>query len=211
MTIRLNIQADVIDISTDTPQPEDVFLVDTNVWLWQTYPNATLNADPRVLRKSSLYSGYLNQALQAGAQLKYSGLTLAELAHVIEKKEYEIFKNQNRLSRLSPKAFRHNYDSERQAVAMTVQSAWAQVISLASSADVTIDATVTSAALQRFQTQALDGYDLFLMEAISRAGLNPLQVLTDDMDYACVPNIQLFTGNGLVIQEAGRQNKLIQR
>ena len=37
MKIELNVQAEVIDITTDNPQPNESFLVDTNVWLWQTY------------------------------------------------------------------------------------------------------------------------------------------------------------------------------
>lgn len=133
------------------------------------------------------------------------------MAHNIEKKEYEIFQRQNNLTNLTLKEYRHNYPVERQSVATVIQSAWTQVTALASSADITIDEDTTNAALQRFQTQALDGYDLFLVEAISRAGVSPVQILTNDMDYACVPDIQLFTSNGRVIEQAGRQGKLRQR
>lgn len=211
MTINLSIQADVIDITTDTPRSEDVFLVDTNVWLWQTYGNATVNAKQNIIRRSRRYSSYLGLALPVGAQLKYCGLTLAELAHVIEKTEYEIFKRQNQLKTLTVKQYRHNYPQEHQCMAAFVQLAWSQVTSLAASVDITVDSTLANAALQRFQNQSLDGYDLFLMEAISRAGVNKVQVLTDDMDYACVPGIELFTNNGLVLKEAAHQGKLIVR
>jgi len=30
------IQADIIDITTDTPQQSDIFFVDTDIWFWQT-------------------------------------------------------------------------------------------------------------------------------------------------------------------------------
>jgi hypothetical protein len=40
MTIDLNVEAEVIDIVFDRPQQSDIFLVDTNVWVWQIYPNA---------------------------------------------------------------------------------------------------------------------------------------------------------------------------
>jgi len=209
--INLNIRADVIDITSDTPRSTDTFLVDTNVWIWQTYPNATLNTYRSVARKSQIFSKYLNQVLQAGGQLKYSGLTFAEIAHVIETKEYKIFQRQNRLKDLTLKQYRHNCASERNKVTSTVQSAWSQVTSLASSADITVDEAAASTALNRFRTQALDGYDLFLVEAISRTGLTHIQILTDDMDYACVPDIQLFTSNGLVIQQAKAQRKLCKR
>ncbi|WP_309740879.1 MULTISPECIES: hypothetical protein [unclassified Chamaesiphon] len=40
MTIQFDVQAEVVDILSDRPQQSDIFLVDTNVWVWQTYPNA---------------------------------------------------------------------------------------------------------------------------------------------------------------------------
>lgn len=88
MTVNLNIQADVIDIRVDTPQQDDIFLVDTNVWFWQTYTNAGFGTNAS---RFSNYLNYLNRALSRGATLTYSGLTLAELAHIIEKTEYEIY------------------------------------------------------------------------------------------------------------------------
>jgi hypothetical protein len=37
MAINYTVQAEVVDISADTPKTEDAFLVDTNVWYWLTY------------------------------------------------------------------------------------------------------------------------------------------------------------------------------
>lgn len=155
MTINLTVRAEVIDVRTDRPQPSDTLFVDTNVWLWQTYglppkpdPQKASRKEQRQAQqaeqKLKIYTRYLNAALSRGVELKYCGLILSELAHVIEKTEF-------------------------------------------------------------------DGYDLFLLEAIRQTGIRPVQVLTDDMDYATVPNIQLFTGNGLVIRGADEQGKLISR
>jgi hypothetical protein len=91
MPINLNILADVIDIRNDIPQKSDIFLVDTNVWFWRTYANAGFNAKPAQRQKRRNYFNYLNLALLNGATLTYSGLTLAELAHIIEKTEYAIW------------------------------------------------------------------------------------------------------------------------
>jgi hypothetical protein len=82
MVVNLNIQA-------DNPQQGDIFLVDTNVWFWQTYTNAGFGTKAS---KFGNYLQYINQALLNGATLTYSGLILAELAHIIEKTEYEIYK-----------------------------------------------------------------------------------------------------------------------
>lgn len=120
MTINLTVRAEVIDVRTDTPQPSDTLFVDTNVWLWQTYglpPESNLNRARRAEQKLRLYTRYLNAALVRGVQLKYCGLILSELAHVIEKTEFDIFKRSNRVDLLSAKAYRHNYPDEHAMVA----------------------------------------------------------------------------------------------
>lgn len=75
MTVNLNIQANVIDIKKDTPQQNDIFFVDTNVWFWQTYTNASVTASAYQIKQ---YPTYLARALSNGATLTYSGLMLAE-------------------------------------------------------------------------------------------------------------------------------------
>jgi hypothetical protein len=207
MSVSLTVQAEVIDIQSDIPQKSDILLVDTNVWLWQTYRNAKFTAQPYQLKD---YPNYLDSALEQGATLSYSVLTLAELASVIERIERDIY-NQNNNSKLKSKDYRHNYPSERIKVVTEVQEAWNQVESIAISADLTINDEIARAALTRFQTQAVDGYDLLILEAISRAGTGQIQVITDDMDYATVPNIQMFTSNPNVILSAKAQGKLLRR
>ncbi len=208
MAVTLNVQAGVINIRTDTPQQSDIFLVDTNVWFWQTYTNASAS-HPSAPTKISLYSTYLNSALSNGATLTYSGLVLAELTHIIEKTEYEIYIQSHGF--VKPKEYRHNFPGERMKVVLEVQSAWSQVKALAAPVNLTVDDATTDAALNRFQTQAVDGYDLLIIEAISRAGAGQVKIITDDMDYAVVPGIQVFTSNNYVIQAATIQNKLVVR
>ncbi|MHC5775315.1 hypothetical protein [Nostoc sp.] len=203
MVVNLNIQADMIDIKTDNPQQGDIFLVDTNVWFWQTYTNAGFGTK---VSKFSNYLKYINQSLLNGATLTYSGLILAELAHIIEKTEYNIYIKSYGF--LPLKEYRHNYPNERMNVVAEVQSAWSQVKALAIPVDLTVDDATTDAALNRFQTQAVDGYDLLLLEAISRAGAGKIKIITHDMDYAVVPDIQVFTSNNNVIQAANIQKKL---
>lgn len=208
MVVTLNVQADVIDIRTDTPKQNDIFLVDTNVWFWQTYTNATVSSR-FAPTKISEYSTYLNSALSNGATLTYSGLILAELAHIIEKTEREIYIQSHGF--LKPKEYRHNFPGERVKVVSEVQSAWSQIKALAAPVNLTVDDATTDAALNRFKTQAVDGYDLLILEAISKAGVGQVKILTDDMDYAVVPGVQVFTSNSYVIQTATMQSKLVVR
>jgi predicted nucleic acid-binding protein len=204
MAINYTVQAEVVDITTDTPRAEDAFLVDTNVWYWTTYPNAT----PHIQNQNSYYPGYLNNALGASAKIFHSVLTLAELSHIIEKTEREIYER-NIGNSIKSKEFRHNLAGQRGRVVSEVQAAWAQVASLAEPLTVTIDSPTAIAALNRMQAEKVDGYDLFILESMRNHGV--VQVITDDGDFATVPGIQVLTANRNVIQAARAQGRLITR
>ena len=200
MAVNYIIQAEVVDITRDTPRAEDAFLVDTNVWYWMTCPNAT----SYVHSKLADYPGYLKKALDANSRIHHSGLSLAELSHLIEKTEREICERSN--GAIKPKEYRHNLSGERSRVASEIQAAWGQVVSLAEPLTVTIDALTTTAALNRFQHENVDGYDLFILESMKNHGV--VQVITDDGDFATVSGIQVFTANRNVIAAVRNQRKL---
>jgi hypothetical protein len=70
---------------------------------------------------------------------------------------------------------------------------------------------IISAALYRFQSQRLDGYDLLILEAISKSDPDQIRVITDDSDYVTVPGIQVFTRNQSSIAAARNSGRLITR
>ncbi len=203
MAVNYAVRAEVVDIQSDQPQPSDGLLVDSNVWFWMTYSGAGLGNDWR----ARVYPNYLRSARRAKAKVYRCGLSVAELAHLIESTEYEIFRQthvgENR------KEFRGNYAAERAGIVTDIQNAWRIVMSLATHLGLVIDETTTAAALGRLPTQLLDGYDLFMAEAVAAAGVT--QVLTDDGDYCTVPGIQVFTANRQVLDAARAQGKLVTR
>jgi len=203
MAINYTIQADVIDIRQDTPKPDDVFLVDTNVWYWLTYTRT-----PKSYQTKD-YPSYINKALSAKSQLHRCGLSLAELAHLIERTELEIFSKASGFDKNKKKEFRHNHPIERTHVVSEIQAAWGLVENMSQTVDIQINKLTTDAALSRLSTQILDGYDLFILESITKAGI--VKVITDDGDFATVPDILVFTSNPSAIQAARTQGKLLKR
>lgn len=202
MPVNYAIQADVIDITVDSPRQGDIFFVDTNVWYWLTYPPASLSANSYQLG----YSSYIADAVTAGATLCCSGLSLAELAHGIERQEQQL----SSYSSIRSKEYRHNYPSERAKVVSEVQAAWSQVKSIyAIQINITLDEVTVDAALTRFSTQCLDGYDLFILESMNQESVT--KIITDDGDYVTVPEIQVFTANPGALKAARNQGKLITR
>jgi predicted nucleic acid-binding protein len=199
------IQADVIDINADTPRSSDIFLVDSNVWFWLTYQTASHSAAKYQL---SDYPNYVKKSLTVGSKICSSGLSLAELGHRIEKTEYDIYSKIN-VSEIQTKEYRHNLPAERSRIVSQVEAAWGQVKTLAQPLDLTIDDPTTDAALLRFKTKKLDGYDLFILESMKTCGV--VQIITDDGDFSTVPGIQVFTANRNVINAARIQRKLLSR
>lgn len=213
MAIHYNIQAAVIDITTDTPKAGDAFMVDTNVWYWLTYSRASQSVRPPAYYQVSHYPNYTNTALGAGARIFQSGLNLAELTHLIEKAEYEIFAQAYPAIFPNPdkfdKNFRHDRLHERKQAVSEIEAAWAQVTSLAEPLTISIDSPAATAALTRLQTEKVDGYDLFILESMKNNSV--VQVITDDGDFATVAGIQVFTANRNVINAARFQGKLLTR
>ncbi|MCU0542140.1 MAG: PIN domain-containing protein [Oscillatoriaceae cyanobacterium Prado104] len=201
MAVNYQVQAEVVDIRSDQPNKDDIFLVDTNVWYWLTYTKASTSA---ISYQITDYPTYLAKALAAQSLLLYCGLSLAELAYNIEQTEKRLF-----YSSVKAKEYRHNYPAERANVVAEIQAAWIQVTSIAVSTDITVDEATTNIALTRFSTQPLDGYDLLILEAMEQAGI--VQVITDDGDYVTVPGIRVFTANQNVITAARQQSKLLMR
>jgi hypothetical protein len=126
----MGVAAEVIDIEHDQPRAGDVLLVDTNVWFWHTYTRASQGGRPPMPRQAREYPRYVKKALQARAKPWHHDLMFAELAHLIERVECDIF------ARTSPgapstagtvtvpiKQFR-NQPTQRVQVLAEIESSW---------------------------------------------------------------------------------------
>ena len=205
----LVVRAEVIDLRSDVPKPADVFVVDTNVWYWLTYPPATQSAQPY---QSQRYPHYLKRAKGIGARLLCCGTVYAELAHLIETAEYRSFCARQGYQpnvQIKSKDFRHNYPQERSDVQDEVSIAWGQVTSLAAVAAVRLDAATIDATATLFEQVSLDGYDLISVEAMRVNGIK--HIITDDKDFLTVPGIIVLSANNNAIQAAQAAGRLITR
>ncbi|MFA7343385.1 MAG: hypothetical protein WC003_03680 [Terrimicrobiaceae bacterium] len=211
MPTNFAVQAQVVDLRADTPKQTDVFLVDTNVWFWACYGKAGLSLPSHLRQKLTDYPGYLSRCARNGLALHWCGLSFPELAHQIEKTEHDIFCRTTPAPVPKPKEFRHNFSVERQRVVQEIQTAWHAVESMGRPLphDLVIDSGTVTTALRHLSQMALDGYDLFAVQAINASGVT--QVISDDGDFCLVPNIVLFTANRNVLQAAQAQGKLLVR
>ncbi|CAG1020969.1 hypothetical protein MTYM_00661 [Methylococcales bacterium] len=202
------VRAQVVDIRADKPAQTDCFFVDTNAWYWLSYPRASQTVVGPQSDKIKLYPAYIKLARSAKAPLHCCALTFAELAHNIEKAEWEIHAQQIG-QKSDPKKFRHQYTGHRKQVVELIKDVWGEVLCMSTQLDITLNGAFTSSALATFPTVVLDGYDLLILEAMRQKGLT--QIITDDSDYASVPGITIFTANQTVVRAAQKAGKLIAR
>jgi len=202
----VKVEAEVVDLSTDTIQGTDTFFVDTNVWLWMTYSRASHDASYYQL---TVYPNYLQAALKARAKLHHCGLTLAEVAHVIERIEHQVY-NSTAVAyggtQKDKKALRHDA-KHRLAVTSEISSAWKQVGKMSGLVDITVNATATDSAIKRLASTTLDAYDALMLEVAGGCA----QIVTDDADFCSVPGIRVFTGNKAALTAAKWSGKLVKR
>jgi hypothetical protein len=205
MAISYTIRAEVVDIRQDQPRETDIFFVDTNAWYWLFYERA-----PDVAKRYQVmhYPPYLIAAMFKPAKLCYTGISLAELSHIIEATEREIFGRTH--GAINPKEYRHNLPDERAKVLAEIENVWRSIVIWASrSVDLLVSNTLTDTILNKQNELALDGYDLLMLEAMLSANL--IQIITDAGDFATVPGIRVFTANEAVINAAREQGKLLKR
>jgi len=208
----ISVRADVVDLRSDQPRKDDVFFVDSNVWFWIGYTNASRNAQRYQVKE---YPSYADQALNVGSTLYRCTLSFAELAHSVERAECRIFLKKSQgdaVSNFEMKNFRHNHPTARSAIVAEIEDIWNTTndMTMGKTIEVNLTLSMVQQSLNRLKSEALDGYDAFMIEAlITTQGIT--QVITDDGDFGQIAGITVFTANNTLIKAARDQNKLLKR
>ncbi len=204
----IDIKARVVDIKRDTPTDQDRFFIDTNICYWLAY-NRAMNI---VNYQVTDYPHYVSHAAFRGSKFYKSALSFAELVHIIESNELDIFKRSRPdFALVTRKEFRTSFKTEYAATISEIESAWKIVDELTgyNTLETNIDNKMIEKSLDRLKHNALDGYDIFMLEIMLASGLT--QIITDDSDYAKVEGITVFTSNRNVILEATKKSLLLKR
>lgn len=196
------ISANVYNIGDYTPNDGECFLVDTNIWYWMTYSKGI----PSNRQYLNAYNSFISLSLANNAKLFHSGLSLAELSHIIEGTERKIHEGVIK-AKIKTKEFRHNYSKERLAAMKEVEASWLQVKSLAEQVELSICDVTTDNCLENMTANTLDGYDLMIYECMKNYEIK--NIITDDGDYTSVDGINVFTLNANVLSAARNQKKIM--
>lgn len=198
----------VFDISKDAPLTSDCFLIDTNVFLWLTYSRLSLLEKKYRQYQIDSYPVYLEKAIGAGSQLRYSRLSFGEVSHFIEKCEHEIF-CLNSDKNVYFKSFRTNYPTERVRVVKEIKNSFNIIKDVSDGIIEELDDSILTLMENDLDNNYLDGTDSFLANFAKRNGID--KIISDDGDFATIEDVYLFTANARVIREARKQGKLLSR
>lgn len=81
------VRARVIDIRRDTPRTTDAMVLDSNTWYWTKSPGVGVFPGRATATQLTEYGAYSTKIGLAGATRYHTGLTLAEVSHLIEEDE----------------------------------------------------------------------------------------------------------------------------
>lgn len=207
MAVNYKVAADIHDINFDKPQPSDVFIVDANVWYWMTYSRASLRINTPAPYQTRLYPEYINQALAVGAKIYRSAHALVELTSIVEVAEAEIYRKQTNLQTFSVKEFRHSSASVVKVYKDEISSIWAQIKTMGSDLEQTLNDDLCDRFCQEHALQTLDGYDILISVLAKSHGLT--RIITDDGDFSTIPGLIIHTANARVLSAAQRRGRMI--
>lgn len=199
------IRARIIDIRHDLPQAEDHLLLDTNVCLWLAWARSSEGHGAAKPYQLQQYPQYIQRALRAKTTLYHSAISYAEIAHHIERSEYQLAAHRHRA--LTRKEFRQQ--KGREQVVRDIRTVWNLIRRISSIIPTPMDALATQHVQQLLQALPLGPFDLFLVYALREAGLTG--IITDDSDFAYVEDLTVYTSNLAVIHGAKEIGRLYSR
>ena len=180
-----------VDIRKVPPVSGDVFFVDTNVWYWATYiASKTFIVNRPKDYQVDTYPEFIESALNNGAKLYYSPLTLVELTGLIERSEFEIYKAYHGNPGFQFKRFRA-MTKERQAVVDEVKTAWASIQGMANELPVKLECGMSENLITIIERHGVDGYDALYCHFMMENGIS--KIITDDKDFRNIDNLHLYS------------------
>lgn len=170
------------------------FFLDTNVLYWYTYPRFL---EPGQLTPTAqIYYNFIDNLTAAGNPLVTSIYNLTELLNVIEKNEYDIYRNLHSEIPITRKDFRKMSD-ERDKVGKIMRTSLNNVKEICTVVDFNFNQTIVNSFVNDFINHRCDVFDYTILKnCICTQCLN---IISDDSDFSTMEKITLYTANENVL------------
>lgn len=190
----------IFDIKTITPQSNDRYFIDTNVWYWFTYCGSNQFAEENARRyQLTEYPAFIEKILDVGAKIITCPLVYTELANLIERNEYNEYLSKKHLKshEFSRKEFRKIKDA-REKVLNEIKTAWSTICGIAPDClELNLDLQTANAAHAFMSRSMLDPYDAIFIHFLNSHNINML--ISDDGDMMTTDIEEIFTANNKFI------------
>jgi predicted nucleic acid-binding protein len=189
---------EIYDIHRARPSREDKYFVDTNVWFWLTYCSSKEipgDGEPRRYQVTK-YPEFIEKVLDMGARLFHCPLVYSELANIIERTEFNIYRIENPQSKVSRKVFR-SMSEERENVLKELKIAWDTISQLSKCLEVPLHEKFVQDAHEVLEGSTLDPYDAFYFQIMAAEGLT--KIITDDRDFGSTEIDSIYTANNRIL------------
>lgn len=208
MTKKFDVQASVVDLRRDIPASGDKFLIDTNVWYWVTYTRASLGSQRPKSYQLQEYTSYLDKALRVKAAMFCSVYSLTELAHLVEETERDIYMREEGQD-VTSKEYRHRIEGGWEDVIQELDTAWKQIKQFARPLEASLTEADAEDLITKLRNFPMDATDHLVVNSMRTKDL--AAVITDDLDFAVMPKLVVFTCNPRIIELAKETNRLVSR
>ena len=168
------------------------FAIDTNVLYWMHYSRCNTTG-----YQIMHYPQFISDLMERHAVFVTTACNVSELLHLVEKKEYDIFKVTNRT--ISIKDFR-KVRKERENVKQELETIIMQIESMYSIHDFELDFSLISKFVHDFDNHRCDNNDYSILTYLKNAGIT--NIISDDSDFITYAGMNVYTANNNIINEA---------
>lgn len=172
---------------------EAVLAIDTNALLWTFYSRTTYTKS----YQKSVYANFISKLIANGNTIIIGTYNLNEMFHVIEKNEFDIYKQANNI-RIRLKDFRA-ISSERIKIKQEIELIYKQIIQIPNVKIIGSNADIVElkAFIDKYDAHNCDFFDFWLIKYCNE---NNCSILTDDCDFNNPFNsTDLYTANPNVV------------
>ncbi|MFZ2407247.1 MAG: PIN domain-containing protein [Methylobacter sp.] len=184
----------ILDLNSHSPIKGEKYFIDTNVWYWATYVASKTLKLPQHPESYQLadYPAFLQKALDNDAILCHCPLTLAELANIIERTEFDLYKQSISNEYFEKKEFRRIV-GKRNSVLDEIKFAWESINTMSKCIDVKLDSNFAEQGRNILKEGTVDPFDAFYIQIMRNNEID--YIVTDDHDFSTIQKQILITSN----------------
>ena len=192
----MNAKNTITDICKFSPiNSSTTYFLDTNVLYW--YTNPRVSSIKSLAKPAQIYYAFVDQLASSGNPLITSVYNLTELLNVIEKNEFELYKEIHPdESYISKKDFRR-MSKERQKLQKLMRTTLNNVQNICSIINFSFEMFKINAFVDCLANHRCDIFDYIILDNCVKE--QTINVISDDSDFSTFDNIKLFTANASVL------------